>query len=93
MTGGGIQIGVPTIVESTGGGGKGEQKESARTGQSVVGGGGLVGRQFHEHVFYSSGWSGNFALLKNGEGLQIKFDEAPNEVTKMEHVLINGQWT
>ena len=53
MTGGGIQMGVPTIVESTGGGEKGEQKESARTGQSVVGGGGLVGRQFHEHVFYS----------------------------------------
>jgi len=44
MTGGGIQMGVPTIVESTGGGEKGEQKESARTGQSVVGGGGLVGQ-------------------------------------------------
>ena len=34
--GGGIQIGVPTMVESTGVGERVNKRESARTGQSVV---------------------------------------------------------
>jgi len=82
--GGGIQIGVPTIVESTGGGGKGEQKKVQERVNLLSVVAVWLGRQFHEHVYLSYLLS---LPQKLGARLQIKFHEAPLGIwITLEHV-------